>query len=82
VEGTAYLTDTYIRRSVREKDEKIRFVLEKETDAHADPGFSIHRVCCSTCNGSFDAMHQSNCPYCGNPYDLKKKDWIIKDMHI
>jgi len=25
-------------------------------------------------------MHQSCCPYCGNPYDLKKKDWIVHDM--
>ena len=80
VEGTAYLRNTYIRNHVREKDEKIHFILEKEAEAHADPGFSIHRVSCPSCGGSFDAMHQSHCPYCGTPYDLKKKDWIIKDM--
>jgi len=80
VEGIAYLTDTYIRRSVQEKDEKIHFVLQKEVTGHADPGFSIHRVLCPSCGGSFDAMHQRNCPYCGNQYDLKKKDWIVKDM--
>lgn len=80
VEGTAYLTDTYVRTFVREKDEKIHFVLEKEADGRDDPGFSIHRVSCPTCGGSFDAMHRIHCPYCGNPYDLKKKDWIIKDM--
>ena len=65
---------------MREKDEKIHFVLEKEADGRDDPGFSIHRVSCPTCGGSFDAMHRIHCPYCGNPYDLKKKDWIIKDM--
>ena len=80
VEGTAYLTDTYIRRTVREKDEKIRFVLVREADGHADPGFSIHRVSCPSCGGSFDAMYKRDCPYCGSPYDLKKKDWIIQDM--
>ncbi len=80
VEGTAYLTDTYVGGSVREKDEKIDFIVEKEADGHADPGFSIHRVSCLSCGGSFDAMHQKNCPYCGNPYDLKKKDWIMKEM--
>ncbi|MBQ3295068.1 MAG: hypothetical protein IJH00_01090 [Erysipelotrichaceae bacterium] len=80
VEGTAYLTDTYIDRRVHEKDEKIRFILQKEADGQNDPGFSIHRVNCSSCGGTFDAMHQRNCPYCGNPYDLKKKDWIVKDM--
>ena len=80
VEGTAFLTDTYVGGSVREKDEKIDFIVEKEADGHAGPGFSIHRVSCLSCGGSFDAMHQRNCPYCGNPYDLKKKDWIMKDM--
>ena len=80
VEGDAYLTDTYIRNSLKEKDEKIRFILQKEIDAHADPGFSIHRVLCPSCGGSFDALHRRNCPYCGNPYDLKKKDWIVADM--
>ncbi|MBQ1531917.1 MAG: hypothetical protein IIZ57_07245 [Solobacterium sp.] len=80
VEGTAYLTDTYIGRTVRERDEQIRFVIVKEAGSSAEPGFSIHRVSCPTCGGSFDAMHQSTCPYCGNPYDLKKKDWIIQDM--
>lgn len=80
VTGTAFLTDTYLKTFVREKDEKIRFVLEKEMDGHCEPGFSIHRVSCPSCAGSFDAMHRENCPYCGMPYDLKKKDWIIKDM--
>ena len=80
VEGTAYLTDTYISRTVRERDEQIRFIIVKEAGRRAEPGFSIHRVSCPTCGGSFDAMHQSTCPYCGNPYDLKKKDWIIQDM--
>ncbi|MBQ6239263.1 MAG: hypothetical protein IJK56_02750 [Firmicutes bacterium] len=80
VEGTAYLRDTYVRRTVREKDEKIRFILEKDMDGRADPGFSIHRVQCLNCNGSFDAIHRKNCPYCGSPYDLKLKDWIVKDM--
>ncbi|MBQ5961344.1 MAG: hypothetical protein IJL53_11915 [Firmicutes bacterium] len=80
VEGTAYLTDTYVRSSVRERDEKIRFVLVREAEGRSDPGFSIHKVQCAKCGGSFDAMHRRNCPYCGSPYDLKKKDWIIKDM--
>lgn len=82
VEGTAYLTDTYVRNSVHERDEMIDFVMEKEADAHSDPGFSIHHVSCPSCGSSFDAMHQSKCPYCGKPYDLKKKDWIIKDMSL
>lgn len=80
VEGVAYLSDTYIRNSVKEKDEKIRFILTKDVEGNADPGFSIHRVLCPSCGGTFDAMHLRDCPYCGNPYDLKKKDWIVKTL--
>ncbi|MCR4632764.1 MAG: hypothetical protein K5648_01395 [Erysipelotrichaceae bacterium] len=82
VKGTAYLTDTYVHRAVQERDEKIDFVLEKKSDAHADPGFSIHRVSCPSCGGSFDAVHRKDCPYCGNAYDLKKKDWIVKKIDL
>ena len=53
---------------------------QMEAEAHADPGFSIHRVSCPSCGGSFDAVYKRDCPYCGNPYDLKKKDWIVQDM--
>ena len=81
VEGIAYLNDTYIRNSLREKDEKISFILTKKAQSHIEPGFSIHRVLCPSCGGTFDALHQRNCPYCSNTYDLKKKDWIVKKMY-
>ncbi len=80
VEGTAFLTNTYLGGRVREKDETIRFILEKEASGPADPGFSIHRVSCPSCGGSFDATHRRDCPYCGAGYELRKKDWVVVDM--
>ncbi len=39
--------------------------------------FSIHRVSCKTCNGSFDAGKHTDCPYCGSPYPYEEDEWII-----
>lgn len=80
VDADVYMTDTYAGRIVREKDEKFRLSLEKEADAIDDPGFSALKVSCDGCGGSFDAMHQKCCPYCGREYELKKKDWIITSL--
>ena len=80
VEVIAYMTDTYVNDSVHEKDEAFKIILEKEASALSDPGFMIQKVSCTGCGGSFDALHQRTCPYCGKPYDLKKKDWIITDL--
>ena len=80
LEVIAYMTDTYIKGSVHEKDEAFKIILEKEASALFDPGFLIQKVSCTGCGGSFDAIHQKTCPYCKKPYDLKKKDWIVKDL--
>lgn len=44
------------------------------------PGFSISSVNCPSCNGSFDAVRQRNCPYCGTEYHMENKSWIIEDL--
>ena len=80
VEGTAFLTDTYAGRRVREKDEQFRFCVEKEVKAEYNPAFTFLRVRCDGCGGSFDAVHLRNCPYCGRKYELKKKDWVLTDL--
>ena len=80
VEGTAFLTDTYAGRRVREKDEQFRFCVEKEVTAEYNPAFTFLRVRCDGCGGSFDAVHLRNCPYCGRKYELKKKDWVLTGL--
>jgi hypothetical protein len=77
VSGTAFMTNTYAGRSVSERDEQFQFTVEKKADPDYDPGFTFLKVTCSSCNGSFDAVHQKYCPYCGQEYELKKKDWVL-----
>ena len=74
-----FLHDTYMYRSLRERNETFRILMEKEKGA-GDPFFSIYKVTCPHCGGSFDALHQKNCPYCGNAYELRKKDWLVRDI--
>ncbi|MBE6109277.1 MAG: hypothetical protein E7194_02540 [Erysipelotrichaceae bacterium] len=80
VEGTAFMTDTYAGRSFKEIDEQFRFIAEKEISADYNPAFTLLRASCEGCGGSFDAVHQKCCPYCGRKYELKKKDWVLTDL--
>ena len=46
------------------------------------PGFSISAVGCPQCGGSFDAVRQKKCPFCGNEIYLENENWVITDMEI
>ena len=39
--------------------------------------YSIKKVCCRNCGGSFDASRYDHCPFCGTEYDIKKEDWFV-----
>lgn len=42
------------------------------------PEFSINKVECPGCGGSFNAARTAKCPYCDNRYDVSRDDWIVK----
>ena len=46
------------------------------------PGFSITSVSCDSCGGSFDAVRQKACPYCGKEYHMEKESWMIEKMKL
>lgn len=46
------------------------------------PGFSITSVACPNCGGSFDAVRQKVCPYCGSEYHMENEGWVIEDMRL
>ena len=46
------------------------------------PGFSITSVSCPCCGGSFDAVRQQVCPYCGSTYHMENEGWVITDMKL
>lgn len=74
-----YLTNTYDNgRKIKEKDEVIHMILHHNAEFKVAPDFSITKVECSSCGGSFDATRYQKCPYCDSPYDVSKDDWTVK----
>ena len=45
-------------------------------------GYSIRKVSCSNCGGSFDATRRTTCPYCGSPYRIQDDDWYVTDFRM
>ena len=73
-----FLRDTYYTNNhIKIKDEEIRLQVARKRSARTDAGFSIKKVECRACGGSFDASHQRICPYCHNAYDMKEHNWVI-----
>ena len=54
----------------------------KNVTRRETPGFSITSVNCHSCGGSFDAVRQRNCPYCGTEYRMEEDYWVIEDMRL
>lgn len=75
-----FLTNTYMRRWLTRRDEKLTLVLERNVSVKEDPGFTVHAVKCRGCGASFDAMHVRSCPNCGRTYDAMYDDWVITSV--
>lgn len=39
--------------------------------------YSVKKVSCRNCGGSFDASRYDHCPFCGTEYDIRKEDWFV-----
>ncbi len=72
-----------------EKDGKIKKVGDRIDATFAKnirnleaPGFSITSVSCDSCGGSFDAVRQKTCPYCGKEYHMENESWMIEEMKL
>lgn len=78
VELNLFLTNILDRGGkLRQKDEKIQISMYHNAAFPVDEAFSIIKVQCPNCGGSFDAGKEKNCPYCGQPYDAGINDWIV-----
>lgn len=76
-----YLKNTYdTKGKIKEKDEVISLTLHHKAEFKVVPDFSIKKVECSGCGGSFDATRYQKCPYCNQKYDVGRDDWIVKDI--
>lgn len=75
------LRNTYFEdNKIRVKNEKIVIQVAKKRSALSNAGFSIKKVECRSCGGSFDGSHQRICPFCHNTYDMKEENWVITEI--
>ena len=72
-----YMSDIYDGKVMHRRNDMFRMVVCKTIKKGADLGFSIKKVQCSGCGGSFDATRKRICPYCGNSYQLREDDWVV-----
>ncbi|MBO4409037.1 MAG: hypothetical protein J5786_07180 [Clostridiales bacterium] len=71
-----------VKGKVFTRPDRVVVTVTKRKDALSNPAFSMHRVTCENCGSSFNAVRQKNCEYCGAPYDLKNKDWVITEISL
>ena len=62
------------------KRETFRAVFQRRTDIPINLQFSMTKIQCPTCTGSFNAIRNKKCPYCGNVYDIISDDWVLVDL--
>lgn len=72
-----YMSDIYDGKVMYRRNDMFRMVVCKTIKKGADLGFSIKKVQCAGCGGSFDATRKRICPYCGNSYHLREDDWVV-----
>ncbi len=76
-----FLTNTLDRNGkLKQKDEKIRIHMYHKAAFPVKQAFSILKVQCSGCGGSFDAGKVKNCPFCGKTYDAGVDDWVVTNI--
>ena len=66
---------------IRSRKEKYRAVFIRRTDIPIDMRFSMTRIQCPTCGGSFNAVQNRICPFCGRSYDIESQDWILSKLY-
>ena len=54
--------------------------LKRRTDIPVNFNFSMTKITCPSCGGSFDAMKEKHCPYCGHEYDITTDDWALVEL--
>lgn len=76
-----FMVDVCFRNNqIKPVEESFRMEICKNIKQPEDFGFSIRKVQCKSCGGSFDATRIKHCPYCANEYELKEDDWVVVSM--
>ena len=76
-----YMLDTiYENNKIYQKSHPYNITIKKDIRSTHDLFFSIEKVTCKNCGGSFDAETTSECPYCNSKFDLLDYDYVISDI--
>ena len=76
-----YMKNTYFVKGKCKKKNDTMFVrMRHNITWKVEPDFSIVKVCCHGCGGSFDATKHRNCPYCQKEYDAGRDDWEVLEI--
>ena len=62
------------------KREVFKAVFQRRTDIPVDMQFSMAKIQCSSCAGSFNAIQNRYCPYCGTSYNIESQDWVLLEL--
>ena len=62
------------------KKEKYRAIFQRRVDIPIDPNFSMTKIQCPSCGGSFNAVQNKMCPFCGTAYDIESQDWVLLSL--
>ncbi|MBP5262182.1 MAG: hypothetical protein J6Z43_08665 [Clostridiales bacterium] len=65
---------------VKFKREKYKAVFQRRTDIPVNMQFSMTKIQCPSCGGSFNAVQNKLCPFCGNAYDITSQDWVLIEL--
>ncbi len=78
VELDLFVTNTLDKGNrLVQKNQTVRLQMYHNTAFPVDEVFSIVKVQCNGCGGSFDAGRLKRCPFCGQKYDSGIRDWAV-----
>jgi len=73
-----YMEDIYDTKGrMCSKNDTFRIYLRKNISKPVDFHFSVKKIHCKGCGGSFDATKQRTCPSCGRKYEIEDDDWVV-----
>ncbi len=76
-----FLDNTYEKNGkITRKDEKLEVTLVKNISVPIQYTFSVKKLSCPNCGGSFDATKNTKCPYCGGTYRVEDSDWAVEKI--
>ena len=76
-----YMLDTYIEDGIiKDCKHQYKMTVYKNINAKQNFNFSVEKIACSGCGASFDGESISECPYCGQHFELSDYDFTIGEI--